>query len=220
MSAAIRPEDVAKYLKDHPEFFDEYADLLASIQVPHPYGGHAIPLSERQVLALRERSRSLEGKLRELVQFGEENDTVSDKVHRFSVALLAVGDLPALVNTVETSLREDFDVPAVALRIWADPYHVANAGAQPVSEEVQVFTESLAAPYFSDVPLYETAGWFDSPGPEIKSLVYMPLSSGRVFGVLALGSADPARFTRDMGTLYVGRIADLVSAALGRYLRL
>ena len=33
---ALRPEEVAKYLKDHPEFFDEYAELLSSIYVPHP----------------------------------------------------------------------------------------------------------------------------------------------------------------------------------------
>ena len=52
----MRQEEVAKYLKDHPEFFDDYAELLSSVQVRHPYGGRAIPLSERQVLALRERT--------------------------------------------------------------------------------------------------------------------------------------------------------------------
>src|SRR5512134_3199237 len=101
MSANLRPEEVAKYLKDHPEFFDEYADLLSTISVQHPYGSHAIPLSERQVLALRERGRALEGKLRELVQFGEDNDTISDQVHRISLALLAAPDLPALLQAIE-----------------------------------------------------------------------------------------------------------------------
>ena len=29
------------------KFWNEYADLLAEIYVPHPHGGHAIPIAER-----------------------------------------------------------------------------------------------------------------------------------------------------------------------------
>jgi len=39
---------MAHYLKQHPEFFEEYADLLATIFIPHPHGGRAIPISERK----------------------------------------------------------------------------------------------------------------------------------------------------------------------------
>jgi len=41
---------------------------------------------------------------------------------------------------------------------------------------------------------------------------------GVVFGMLALGSEELERFYPEMGTLYVARIADLVSAALLKYL--
>jgi uncharacterized protein YigA (DUF484 family) len=64
----MRPEDVARYLQDHPEFFEEHGEVLAEIHVPHPHGGGAIPLSERQIVSLREKTRVLEAKLRELVQ--------------------------------------------------------------------------------------------------------------------------------------------------------
>ena len=53
----MKAEEVAKYLRDHPDFFEEYMDLLATIHVPHPSGKHAIPLAERQVLTLREKGR-------------------------------------------------------------------------------------------------------------------------------------------------------------------
>ena len=36
------------------KFFEQYADLLADIYIPHPHGGRAIPISERQILTLRE----------------------------------------------------------------------------------------------------------------------------------------------------------------------
>lgn len=212
----IRPEQVAKYLKDHPEFFDEFAELLSSIQVPHPYGGRAIPLSERQVLALRERSRALEGKLRELVQFGEENDTTSDRVHRLSLALLAAPDLTGLLQAIDISLREDFTIPEVALRLW---YGAGESNEfEPVSEEARVFAEALGTPYFCDRPMFESGAWFSAQGADLRSLVYLPLRVDRPIGLLALGSPDPRRFTPDMGTLYLVRLAELVGMALRRHL--
>src|SRR6185436_14206630 len=72
----MRPEDIARYLKDHPEFFEAYADMIGEISIPHPHGGRAIPISERQIISLREKNKVLEGKLRELVEYGEENDTI------------------------------------------------------------------------------------------------------------------------------------------------
>jgi hypothetical protein len=213
----MQSQDVAKYLLEHPEFFDEYAELLTSIEVPHPYGGHAIPLSERQVLSLRDKSRLLEGKLRELVQFGESNDVISDRVHRISLALMAAPDAPGLVACVRRNLREDFGVPAVALRVWGVEALAGTAEADDVSDEVRVFAESLSSPYFSERPMFDSAAWFDGADAELRAFVYVPLRAERPLGVLAMASPDPARFTPDMGTLYLTRLGELVSMALKRY---
>ena len=83
----MNADDIARYLRTHPQFFDQHPELLEAIAVPHPYGGRAIPLAERQTVALREKLKLLEGRLAELLQFGEENDAISEKVHRLSVAL-------------------------------------------------------------------------------------------------------------------------------------
>ena len=53
----MRAEDVAQYLQDHPQFFEEHLDLLAQISLPHPHGGRTISLSERQLVALREKNK-------------------------------------------------------------------------------------------------------------------------------------------------------------------
>ena len=55
----MRAEEVAGYLQQHPEFFEQYADVLAEIHIPHPHGGRTISISERQILALREKSKQL-----------------------------------------------------------------------------------------------------------------------------------------------------------------
>src|SRR6266850_2598688 len=84
----MNAEEIARFLRSHPQFFDQYPELLESILVPHPYGGRAIPLAERQAVALRDKARLLEGRLGELIRFGEENDAISEKVQRLAVALV------------------------------------------------------------------------------------------------------------------------------------
>jgi uncharacterized protein YigA (DUF484 family) len=213
-----RAEEIAKYLQEHPEFFEEYAELLSSVHVPHPHGSHAIPLAERQVLSLREKSRALEGKLRELVQFGEENDLISDRVHRLTLALLGTRDLPGVLRTLDEQLRGDFGVPAVALRLWWAPADGSRPELEPLSEEARVFSESLANPYFTDAAMFESGNWFGPTAGELRSFVYLCLRAERPFGVLALASPEAGRFTRDMGILYLARLGELASAALRRYL--
>ena len=45
--SAMFPEEIADYLKNNPSFFEQYADLMAQIFVPHPHGGRAVSLAER-----------------------------------------------------------------------------------------------------------------------------------------------------------------------------
>ena len=114
----MTPESVAGFLTSHPEFFEEYAEVIADIHIPHPHGGRAISISERQILALRQRAKKLETRLREIIRFGEENDAIGDKVHRLALALLAARDLPTLIHAVNFHLREDFAVPHIVVRAW------------------------------------------------------------------------------------------------------
>jgi uncharacterized protein YigA (DUF484 family) len=56
-------------------------------------------------------------------------------------------------------------------------------------------------------------------GDAVKSMAVVPLRSGaQVFGLLVLASDDEARFTADMGTLFLERISAQASSALSRLL--
>lgn len=214
----MRSEDVARYLQDHPEFFEQYADMLAGINIPHPHGGRAIPLSERQILTLREKNKVLESKLRELVQFGEDNDAIGEKVHRVSLELIKAADLDSAVGALLRNLREDFTVPHVALRLWpaGDPAHAAAyAGA---SAEVRAFAESLAHPYCGQKAMFETAQWLGDASDIVKSFAYVPLAGPQVLGLLMLASEEAERFYPEMGTLYLKRLGELAGTAFARHL--
>ena len=211
-------EDVAEYLKTNPGFFEQYADLLAQIYVPHPHGGRAVSLAERQMLTLREKNRATESKLAELIAFGEENDAISEKVHRLAVGLIAVETFPAVIHLLRFHLRDDFSVPHVALRLWDKPEGIEDLPEfAAVSEELQVFAETLARPYCGSTAGFGTASWFGEHASHIRSQALIALrNGGGTIGMIALGSEDNQRFYADMGTLYLERLGEMVSAALAR----
>jgi uncharacterized protein YigA (DUF484 family) len=215
----MTPDVVATYLKEHPEFFEEFADTLAEIYIPHPHGGRAIPISERQILTLRERSKQLETKLREVIQFGEENDAIGDKVHRLALALLGARDLDAVTSTIHYNLREDFAVPHVALRAWSanTADHIGELGT--ASDATREFTGNLQGPHCAAHALEPaTAELFGDAASQLKSFAYIPLRGSETFGLLAFASEDGERFYPEMGTVYLKRIGDMVGAALLRNL--
>lgn len=211
--------DVARYLKDNPDFLAEHGELFSQITVPHPHGGQAISLAERQLHALRDKIRLLELKLAELIRFGEENDEIGEKVHRLSLALLEAVDYESLRVSLFDSLREDFAVPNVALRIWNSVLTRDGEDFAPVTEAVRFFAGDLRHPYCGAPVNLEVLDWFGESAPHVRSIALMPLRrDAQVFGLLALGSEEGERFYPEMGTLYLSRIGDLVAASLRRQL--
>jgi uncharacterized protein YigA (DUF484 family) len=210
----MNADDIARYLRTHPSFFDQHPELLTTINVPHPYGGRAIPLSERQTVALREKLKSLESRFAELLQFGEENDALSEKVHRLSVALAGAKDFPALATSLYFHLREDFSVPHVALRVWGKSVPADFDEARSVEETQRRYADDMGAAQCGPSAGNPFLPWFGEAAEHVRSMALVPLGQTHVFGLLALGSEDPKRFFPEMGTLYLRRIGELCAAGV------
>jgi len=209
----MKAEEVAQFLNQHPEFFEDYAEMLAEVVIPHPHGGRAIPIAERQILSLREKSRRLEAKLGELIRFGEQNDAITDKLHRMTLALLGANDAAGVLHVLEFNLREDFAVPHVSIRLWDG---AVGVGETPASAEARTFAEGLNSPYCSTHAMVDTASWFGESAPHLRSFAYVPLRREKTVGLLALASEDPQRFYPEMGTLYLRRLGEIAAAAIAR----
>ncbi|MDD5383640.1 MAG: DUF484 family protein [Gallionella sp.] len=202
----MRAEDVAQYLQDNPQFFEEHLETLAQITLPHPHGGRTISLSERQLLALREKNKELEKKLHELIEFAKENDVLQYKVHEFVVALFAARDLATLQEMIPHLLREIFAIPHTALRLWQ---------VNPPGAEVLAFADAQAQPVCLHHAAHDTAGWFGEAAAQLHSFAYLPLHAGsETIGLLVLASEDKQRFYPEMGTVLLQRIAEAVGSAL------
>lgn len=215
----MNAEDVARYLREHPDFLSTHGDIFAEITVPHPHGGQAITLAERQLHALRDKIRALEIKLAELIRFGEENDEIGEKVHRMCLELLEADAYADVRHALVESLRDDFRVPHVAWRIWNSVLTRDDEDFAEVSEAVRFFAGDLRQPYCGAPSNLEVLQWMGEAAPHIRSVAMVPLRrEAQVFGLLVLASEEEDRFYPEMGTLYLNRIGDLVASALRRQL--
>lgn len=215
----MNTEDIVRFLREHPDFLEAHGELADSLSVTHPHNGQAISLTERQLHTLREKIRMLESKLAELIQFGEENDEISEKVHRLVLALLEADGFEAARDATFTHLREDFSVPHVAMRVWNSVLTRDTPEFQPVSEEVRFYAGDLSRPHCGAPVNHDVVDWFGEAAPHVRSVALVPLMRDkRAFGLLALGSEDAERFYPGMGTLYVMRIGEMVSSVVQRYL--
>ncbi|WP_116118676.1 DUF484 family protein [Paraburkholderia sp. BL6669N2] len=238
----MNDREVAEYLLANPEFFAEHAEMLATIRLANPHGKAAVSLQERQMEMLRDKNKHLERRLAELLRYGHENDSIASKFNRWTIRVMAERDPYALPRTIATGLRDIFDVPQAALRVWDVAERYAQADfARHVGEEVRIFANSLTTPYCGANTGFEAAQWLvpsvatvsdeGSAGhaaPEsahaTESIALLALrdpegkEEAPTFGLLVMGSADARRFHEGMATDFLTQIGALASAALSRLL--
>lgn len=212
---ALQPELVADYLTRHPNFFNDFPALLADIHVPHPHGTHAVSMGERQLISIRDKVRLLENKLAELIQFGEENDSISEKLHALTLALLAAANPAVVVAALNLHLRDGFAVPHYAMRVWNLP-ESDEAITQPVTPPVRNAISAMSFPVCGALAVPEAREWFGEIASHLRSFAAIPLNHQGSVGLLVLASEEPNRFYASMGTLYLTRLGQVLAAALYR----
>ncbi|SIT35310.1 conserved hypothetical protein [Paraburkholderia ribeironis] len=238
----MNDREVAEYLLANPEFFAEHAEMLATIRLANPHGKAAVSLQERQMDMLRDKNKHLERRLAELLRYGHENDSIASKFNRWTIRVMAERDPYALPRTIANGLRDVFDVPQAALRVWdvAEPYAQADF-ARHVGEEVRIFAGSLTTPYCGANTGFEAAQWLAPAVSAVtdesasgnatsdaahvtESIALLALrdpegnEEAPTFGLLVMGSADARRFHEGMATDFLTQIGALASAALSRLL--
>ena len=212
----ITEDDIADYLVNTPDFFERHASLLATVQLTHPQSHRAVGLQERQAQMLRDKIKGLEHRIMDMIRHGNENMILTDKLHRWSCELL-VTPPDHLAELAVDNIRDLFQVPQVALRLWSlQSAYTQEAYAQGVTEAVQTLATSLDTPYVGPNAGDEAVQWLAEPA-QAASLALLALRSAPgqpAYGLLVLASPDAQRFNSQMGTDLLERLAELAGAAL------
>src|SRR5690606_13520969 len=116
-ASALTDDDVAGWLRAHPDFFQRNGELLATLRVPHPTAG-AVSLIERQIEVLREKNQTADARFAELVEIARANEQLAERIHRFTRRLMRAPTRRAILTQIDQGMREDFDLAPTVLRLF------------------------------------------------------------------------------------------------------
>ncbi|MDF3931289.1 DUF484 family protein [Pseudomonas citronellolis] len=211
-------EQVAEYLRQHPEFFVEHDELIPEMRIPHE-SGSAVSLVERQVRLLRERNIEMRHRLAQLMDVARDNDRLFDKTRRLVLDLLDATSLEDVVSTVEDSLRHEFQVPFVSLILFSD--NNLPVGRSVSSAEAHQAIGGLLSggkTVCGVLRPHELTFLFgEAERDGVGSAAVVSLTYQGLHGVLAIGSPDPQHYKSTLGTLFLGYVAEVLARVLPRF---
>lgn len=220
-STSLTAQEVAAYLREHPDFFLQQRTLLSELSLPHS-SGRAVSLVERQVDILRERNMEMRKQMHDLMQTAHANDDVFAKTRTLTLALISADSLAALNEILATHLLVDFNADFVCCHM------LANAKAEEAS---RASLDHLFV-HETDLPLAHLLSDAQSTCTSLRAeelvqvfpvaLVEEPGSAVLIklegAGILAIGSRAAHHFQPGMDTLFVNYIGDVLSVVLRQLL--
>lgn len=206
----LTADDVASYLKAHPDFFANRDNLLADMTVPHE-SGEAISLLERQVKILRDRSIESRHTLNGLLENARYNDQLFSVTRNLILTLLEEDDLDQLTVVTESSLSTQPGIDACRL-ILVDTSDVAN-------ELQSRFPSLLRSKRVQTQALDKSTSTLLFPGvtPALRSAALCPVTHhNSLLAVLAIGNHAQDYFTDDLDTLFLDFITEVLGTLISR----
>jgi uncharacterized protein len=222
---AINADDVAGYLRAHPDFLQQHPEVLQSLNLPRQSAANTTSLAAYQLDVLREKNQQLLQKLNQLIQIAGENELLVQRVHLLALRLLKSGNLHETLQQIGASLQEDFHTDLLRLCLIDGPDLAPHQDALRASWIIRAQEGDLnAALGDSARHKHPICGrlrpeilqlLFAERAAIVASAVLLPLEPT---GVLAVGSDDPNRFHPGMGTTVLEMIAELIKNALAMQL--
>lgn len=215
----VSAEQVATYLKAHPDFLQRRADLLATLEVHHA-SGSAVSLIERQVELLRNKNAQLEDRLAQVLSNANDNERRGALIHKLARTLIRAPSLAAAVAGLMRVMREDFNISEAIVAINAAVYKRQDIeGLYPLEPDslLSRSTEGFLRTKLVEcgpISAERARALFPRAAAPVLSAALVPLEKDRNLGFIALGAYDDSRFQPRQGRLFLELTAELVSAAL------
>lgn len=216
-------ETVARYLSEHPDYFENHPEILMQLHIPHEGRGVTISLIEKQVDVLRIKNRAMQRQLQDLMVIARENNIAGERLHRLCLVLNEASSAEELLRVINDRLREDFKLETVRLVCNGDNGALAKMGVEIIYSEpdlarrlfIWLGEARVRCDHQPDTEIMEAL--FPDRVAAIKSAAFIALGSRAPWGVLVLTSSDKGRFYPNIGTVYLGRLGEVLSSAFQRF---
>lgn len=221
----ITADQIAEYLQDHLDFFEQHPKLVRELILP-TNSGAAISLVEFQLRKLRDRIQQLERENDHMIETARINSVLFEKTRSLVLSLLDAQDLDDLSVVLDEKLANGFDIPVVRL-LLSDQFRIPDSLSliQPVKaeslEDGGQLAQSVAQkePRIGRLAKNRRGALFGDDANSIESSATLALVRGHTYGVLALGHPDPTHFQSNQDTLFLDHIGEALAMILPRLLK-
>ncbi|MGY6276549.1 DUF484 family protein [Methylomonas sp. MgM2] len=214
---SLSEQQVAEYLQQHPDFFQNHLDVLEQMHVPHPTG-NAVSLISKQLELFRNKHQEQESQLTALIDIARENDAAFNRMHELTLAMLEASTLEEAIANLNEVLAECFLTDFVSVKI---------VGERPQSPINNLFVDRDDPGFtlFANLllenqskcgrpTLSQAQFLFGDAASEVRSCAIMPMAFTRLEGLLAIGSRDEGRFHYSMGSLFLTQMSEIIGTRL------
>ncbi|MCC9624673.1 DUF484 family protein [Thalassospira sp. MA62] len=221
---ALRADDVAEFLAEHPDFFTTRPDLLDSLDLPAREMGSGVADMQQYVVArLRDEREKLRGATNELINISKSNLETQSRIHRAVLALLNARGFETFVEALQDLVPELLDLDAIALCFEECAEAPVPRCDGRVRQLVSGAVDQVLGEEHDVWLLPDEAGDEAIFGPragEIRSAAIVRLAPfyGDPVGLVAFGVREPGYFTPAQANDLIMFLASVIEFGVRRWL--
>lgn len=227
-------EKVAIYLNEHPEFFNDYPDLLEKIKSIElddlPLQSlHTLSVADRIIQRVRDDREHIKDKLDWFIDLARKNEKIHQHLYEIERLVLGCTELLPMLGQLRAEIMKRFDIHHVAVCLLDSPDHfmenrLKERYPEPMDGELRFITQLQLNSWLENgtdpVLRGEINGRskvFTSTGVRglIHSEAIIPIVVREIqVGCLGLGAANPNHFYEELRTDFLVRMAGKLAIAI------
>ena len=222
----LTADQVATYLRRHPDFLVENPDLLSGLEPPcRDHGNGVVDFQHVMLSRLRADKEELTDLRNELIEAGRSNRVAQERVHRAVLALLEARSFENFIERVTTDLAVILNVDIVTLCVE----HAEAACPNHPAPGIYCLEKGTIAAIFGPggaMVLHEHVAGdpaiFGAGAGLVRSEALLRLNIGGAApdALLALGSREEGFFSAGQGTELLGFVARVLENCFRGWLNL
>jgi uncharacterized protein YigA (DUF484 family) len=230
----MKKDLIAVYLNEHPEFFNEYPELLQKIQSIEQSD---IPLEPLQTLSIADRiikrahddKEHMKSRLEWFVEIIEANEALQERLFDIETAALTNFDLENMLHQFCEDLTSRFNIPRAQVCLLNDSeliecdelrenllnHSSGNIKLMDRDDLVGIFPSGSEPLLRSEMQGGSELFGENNGSGTIQSEMAIPIHiKGKIVGAMCMGSEDPYRFYDGLRTDFLIRTAEKLGIAI------
>ncbi|KMP10776.1 hypothetical protein UZ36_06620 [Candidatus Nitromaritima sp. SCGC AAA799-C22] len=234
----MNKDQIAVYLSEHPEFFNDYPELLGKIKSMDEKDlpirkSNTLSLAGRLIKRVHDDKENLKSKLEWFVEVARANEEIHEHLFEIERLILKSTQLDEMVKQLRKEITMRFSIPYVLLCLVDNADHYMehklrerfadklNGTVRFIDQDTadRLFDGQLKPVLTAEIKSNSEAFGKSWDKKNIQSECLIPIiSRGGICGAIALGANKPRHFHDGLRTDYLERMAEKLAIAIDNIL--